>query len=341
MAIVFDGLEQKFYLLTRKKYSFKLVSSNFYFFLLAGGRETVMTQTIGFIGLGLMGHGMAANLLRKGYALNATVHRNRAPLENLKPLGAAESACPRDLAESSDIIILCVTGAPEVEAAFYAADGLLGGLRDGHIVIDCSTSEPDTTLRVSADAATRGAAFADAPLARTPVEAEAGRLNTMVGASRETFAIIQPVLACFCENIFHIGDVGAGIKTKLINNFLAMGHAALIAEALAACTATEVDLRKFYDVVSAGGANSGIFQLIVSKMLESNDYSGLQFSLANAAKDLRYYTRMTEAEGLTGNLGNGVHHALVQGMNLGFDDGFVGDLVRAQAQLNRIDIDAG
>lgn len=297
-----------------------------------------MAQKIGFIGVGLMGHGMAANLLKNGYALTAMVHRNRAPLEDLITQGATESATPREVAKNSDIVIICVTGAPQVEEVVYGENGLLEGVEAGKIVMDCSTSEPDTTLRVSADVAGRGAAFADAPLARTPIEAEAGRLNTMVGAADETFAEIKPVLECFCENIFHVGPVGAGHKTKLINNFLAMGHAALIGEALCACAATGVDLRKYYEVVTAGGANSGIFQLIVTKMLEEQDYSGLKFSLANAAKDLRYYTRMTESVPLTGNLGNAVHHALVQGLKLGFDDGFVGDLIRAQAKLNQVDI---
>jgi 3-hydroxyisobutyrate dehydrogenase-like beta-hydroxyacid dehydrogenase len=296
-----------------------------------------MTEKIGFIGLGLMGHGMAGNLLEKGYPLTAVVHRNRAPLEDLVPHGATESASAREVAERSDIVIICVTGAPQVEEVVYGDEGLLQGVGEGKIVMDCSTSEPDTTARVSADIASRGAQFADAPLARTPIEAEAGRLNTMVGASEETFAVIKPVLECFCENIFHVGPVGAGHKTKLINNFLAMGHAALIGEALCACVATGVDPRKYYEVVTAGGANSGIFQLIVPKALDEGDYSGLKFSLANAAKDLRYYTRMTESVPLTGNLGNAVHHALVQGLNLGFDDGFVGDLIRAQAKLNRID----
>jgi len=117
-----------------------------------------------------------------------------------------------------------------------------------------------------------------------------------------------------------------------------MGHASIIAEALCACAATGVDAGKFSEVVAAGGANSGIYQLIVPKAIGEGDTSGLQFSLTNAAKDLHYYTRMTEAARLTGNVGNAVHHALVQGMNLGFEEGYVGDLIPTQEKLNGIAI---
>ncbi len=170
------------------------------------------------------------------------------------------------------------------------------------------------------------------------MEAEAGRLNTMVGASRETFARIKPILEAFCENIFHVGEVGAGHKCKLIYNFLAMGQAALIAEALCACAATRVGLDKYAEVVSAGGANSGIFQLLVPKVLAEGDVSGLQFSLANAEKDIRYYNHMTGTVPLEGALGKTVHDTLLQGLALGFTEGLVGSLIEAQALLNGVEI---
>ncbi len=297
-----------------------------------------MTKRIGFIGIGLMGHGMAKNLLEKGFSVTTTAHRNRTPLEDLLGRGAIEAAGYKEIAEQSDIVFICVTGAPEVEAVIYGDGGVLAGARPGLIVVDCSTSEPAMTARVNADLSAKGVAMADAPLARTPTEAEAGRLNTMVGASEETFATIEPALQTFCENIFHVGPVGAGHKTKLINNFMAMGQAALIAEALCACAATGVDLRRYYEVVSAGGANSGIFQLIVPKAMDEGDFSGLKFSLANAEKDLRYYTRMTGEAALSNGLGRVVHAALAKGLELGLAEGFVGHLIRAQEQLNGLTI---
>ncbi len=293
---------------------------------------------IGFIGLGMMGRGMARNLLDRGFALTAMAHRRREALESLVAQGAREAATARELAQASDMVILCVTGAPQVEAIVHGEEGLLAGCRPGMIVIDCTTSEPGTTLAIAVELAAKGAQLADAPLARTPVDAEAGRLNTMVGASRETFARIKPVLEAFCENIFHVGEVGAGHKCKLIYNFLAMGQAALIAEALCACAATGVGLDKYAEVVSAGGANSGIFQLLVPKFLAEGDVSGLQFSLANAEKDLRYYTTMTDEAALSDGLGREVHAALAKGLELGFAEGFVGHLIRAQEHLNGLAI---
>ena len=297
-----------------------------------------MTERVGFSGTGLMGRGMAKNILAAGYPLAVVAHRSRAPVEDLVGQGAHELLSYRQLAADCDLVLICVTGTPEVESVVHGADGILEGAHAGLIVIDCSTSEPASSARIAAALAEQGASFVDAPLARTPVEAEAGRFNAMVGAADADFARVQPVLAECCENIFHMGPVGSGHKTKLIYNLITMGYAALISEALCACAATGVDLRRFADLVAAGGANSGIFQLIVPKAIEHGDCSGLNFSLANAEKDLRYYNRMVDAVPLSGILGRAVQHALIQGLNLGYADGLVGDLLHVQEKLNGVEI---
>ncbi|MBT3239156.1 MAG: NAD(P)-dependent oxidoreductase, partial [Rhodospirillaceae bacterium] len=283
-----------------------------------------MTNKIGFIGVGMMGHGMIKNLLENDYDVVATAHRNRAPLEDLLAKGATEAKTPKAIAEASDIIIICVTGSPQVEAVAYGEDGFLAGISKGMTVIDCSTGEPGTVEKIAAELADRGADMADAPLARTPVEAEAGNLNTMVGASDAVFARIEPVLKTFCENIFHMGPVGSGSRMKLINNLITMGQATLIAEAMCACKATGVDLQRFRDVISAGGGNSGIFQMIVPAILDDGDFEGMKFSIANATKDLRYLNRMLADAGVVSPLGNATHSAFLQAGKDGFDDGLVG-----------------
>ena len=297
-----------------------------------------MTDCVGFAGTGLMGRGMAKNILAAGYPLAVVAHRSRAPIEELVRRGATELHSYRELAAGSGVVLLCVTGTPEVESIVYQADGLLEGAHEGLIVVDCSTSEPSSSERIAVALGDRGASLVDAPLARTPADAEAGRLNTMVGAAQDDLARVLPLLEACCENIFHMGPVGSGHKTKLIYNFITMGYAALISEALCACAATGVDLKRFADVVSAGGANSGIFQLIVPKAIERGDCSGLEFSLANAEKDLRYYNRMVDTVPLSGILGRAVQHALIQGLNLGYADGLVGDLLHVQEKLNGIEI---
>lgn len=293
--------------------------------------------TIGFIGLGMMGHGMARNLLAKGFAVRFMVHRNRDNLADLLAAGAQEVTSRRELAQGADAVILCVTGSPQVEAIAEGDDGLIAAASPGLLVIDTSTAEPASTTRLRAAFAARGASLVDAPLARTPKEAEEGRLNTMVGATPEDFERVRPILAAFCENIVHVGPPGHGHVLKLINNMLAMTTAAAIAEALATAARCGLSLQKLYDVISAGGVNSGIFRMMVGPMLEGR-LDGLKFAIANGQKDLRYYTHLTESLPLTSHLAETTHQVFVQAVNLGLGDQFIPALLKAQEQLNGVQI---
>ena len=158
-----------------------------------------MSATIGFIGLGMMGHGMAMNLLRKGYGLRFMAHRNRDNLADLLAAGAVEVDSRAALARGASAVIVCVTGTPQVEQIVFGEGGLLDAAEPGLLVIDCSTAEPASTARIRDAFAQRGAVYIDAPLARTPKEAEEGRLNTMVGASTADFEKVKPIMAAFCE----------------------------------------------------------------------------------------------------------------------------------------------
>jgi 3-hydroxyisobutyrate dehydrogenase-like beta-hydroxyacid dehydrogenase len=292
---------------------------------------------IGFIGIGLMGHGIAKNLVTKGFPLTVRVNRNRAPLSDLIAAGAKEVKTNADVARSSDIVFLCVTGAPQVEEIINGKDGIAAVAHKGLVVIDTSTSEPATTAKMREALAEKGVRFVDAPLARTPVEAELGKLNIMVGADDATFAELKPVLAAFCENIIHAGPAGHGIVLKLINNFLAMAIANASAEACAAAAKAGLSIRKLHEVVSAGAVNSGIFQMLVGKMLDG-DLGGLKFTLVNAMKDLRYYTHMAESLPVSAIMGEAVHQSLVNANLLGFGDKYVASLLEAQEKLNGVAI---
>lgn len=287
---------------------------------------------IGFIGVGLMGHGMAKNLLQKGFALTVVGHRNRRPVEDLIARGAAEAKSPAEAAAMSDILWICVSTSPQVEGIVREA---LTPAREGLIIVDSSTSEPDLTLKLAEECRSRGVSYVDAPLNRTPKEAEEGRLNVMVGADKASFAAIKPALEAIAENIFHVGPVGSGHKIKLLNNFLAMGQAAAIAEALVAGRKLGVDLDQFYKMITAGGVNSGIFQMMVPKSL-TGDFTGFQFGIGNALKDLRYYTHMTESGGLPSLMGEAVHQSFVQAAALGFKDRLIASLIEAQAKVNNL-----
>lgn len=294
-------------------------------------------QRIGFIGVGMMGHGMAKNLVEKGFPLTVMGHRNRQPVDDLVGRGAKEAKDVAALVGASDLVLLCVTGSPQVEDLVYRNDGILASVRRGQIVVDTSTSQPGSTLRIAEDLKAKGVRLVDAPLTRTPVEAEQGRLNTMVGADDPTFREIEPVLKAFCENIFHVGGTGAGHKIKLINNFAAIGQMALIAEALAACAKLGVDPKKYFQLVSTGAANSGIFQMLAGQSIEGN-FKGMKFGLANAAKDVRYYSTMAMENGVSGPMAAATMQTLLAAINLGFGtpEHLVASLVEAQAKINGV-----
>jgi 3-hydroxyisobutyrate dehydrogenase-like beta-hydroxyacid dehydrogenase len=294
-------------------------------------------HSVGFIGVGLMGHGMAKNLLEKGHALSFLVHKNRSNIADLLALGAKEMKKPSELMAASDIVILCVTGTPQVEANVYGADGLLAACRKGQIVIDCSTAMPESTARIGADFELKGVRFVDAPLARTPQHAEEGKLNCMVGADAATFAEVRPLLEKFCENIVHAGGPGAGHKVKLVYNFLAMGSAALVCESLAACAKTGLDLDMFYRLVSAGGANSNMFQMVVPKALKG-DLTGLQFTLGNAKKDIGYYQQFTASASAPGPMGAALMQTLVQADALGLGSKYIASLIEAHEKINGMQV---
>ncbi len=287
---------------------------------------------IGFIGAsGLMGHGMAKNLLAAGHALSLTVHRNRDRVADLLAAGAGEKKTPAELAAASEIVFLCVTGSPQVEASLEGPLGLLAGARPGLVIVDCSTSEPDSTARLREIAAKHDVVLVDAPLARTPIEAEAGKLNVMVGADGATFARLEPVLHDFAENVFHVGAPGAGHIVKLLNNFIGQAICTATAEAFAVGQRAGIDPQRLVDIVSLGAVNSGLFQMM-SKALQG-DLGALRFELDNARKDVRYYTHLAEGLAIPTVVGEAVHQSLVIASALGYGKKFVPSLIEAQQQL--------
>jgi len=288
-------------------------------------------QHIGFIGAsGLMGHGIAKNLLAKGFKVSLTVHHNRERVADLLAAGALEVKGPAALAQC-DVVMLCVTGTPQVEQCLLGDGGLLATAKSGMIVIDTSTSEPESTQRIGALCALKGITLVDAPLARSAPEAELGKLNIMVGAAPEIFTRIEPILKAFCENIFHVGGPGAGHTIKLLNNFVAQAICTATAEAFAVGAKAGVDLRQLVKVISAGGVNSGLFQAMAKTL--DGDFTGLTFELDNARKDVRYYGHLAEMVVVPAPVGQAVHQSLVIASSLGHGAKYVPALVTAQEQL--------
>ena len=250
-----------------------------------------MKKKIGMVGIGMMGHGIASNLLKHGYELAVLEHPGNQPLDALKAAGALTFTSAAALAARSDVVILVLTGSPQVEAVLTGADGVLAGLKPGGVVIDCSTAIPSSTVRMAQAVAAAGSAMLDAPMTRTPKEAAEGRLNLLVGGDAALLDECRPLLQCFAENIFHAGPVSAGHSMKLLHNFVSLGMVTLLAEAAACAGRSGVAPEVFVEVLSKGGGG-GIALERLKPYLLAQDVSGLRFSIANAAKDLGYYHTM-------------------------------------------------
>ncbi len=260
------------------------------------------TETIGFVGVGLMGHGMAKNIVEKGYKLTVIGHRNRAPVEDLVNRGALEASTLKELGEQSSIVFICAPGSPQVEAIIR---DLKEGLKPGSIIVDCSTSDPTSTASLAEQLAELDIALADAPLGGTPVQAEAGELSAMIVASDNTFARIQPVVDLWAGTIVHIGGVGDGHRMKLLNNFLSLGYGAIYSEALALASKVGLSPSQFDSVIRGSRMDCGFYQTFMDYIMEGNR-NAHKFTLSNAFKDLRYLESMADNAGMVNPVGNAV-----------------------------------
>jgi 3-hydroxyisobutyrate dehydrogenase-like beta-hydroxyacid dehydrogenase len=256
---------------------------------------------VGLIGVGLMGHGIATNVQKHGYTLSFLSHAGNQPVEDLLAKGAVAKASGADLAAQSDVVILCVTGTPQIEDVMFRANGVLAGLKRRTIVIDCSTPIPASTLVVAARVAQAGGRYLDAAMTRTPKEAAEGRLNLIVGAPDDLFQEVLPLLRCFAENIVHAGPVSAGHQMKLLHNFVSLGFSAVLAEAAAAARRAGVAATVFADVLGKGGGGGVVFDRMKPFIL-ANDSSSATFTLGNALKDMTYYVALTQELNATNGL---------------------------------------
>lgn len=297
-------------------------------------------EKIGFIGIGFMGHGMARNIVDKGYPLTFLGRRNRPPAEDLARRGGREVASPAEVAANSSIVFLCVTGSREVEAIVRGPDGLAGALKRGSVVVDCSTSDPVSTTALASELAALGVGFADAPLSRTPKEAWEGRLDTMVGASDEVFARLKPVLETWAEKIVHIGAIGDGHRMKLLNNFVSLGYAAIYSEALALAGKVGISPQRFDAVISGGRMDCPFYQTFRRWTLEG-DREAHKFTIANAFKDLKYLESMADAAGLVNPVGNAVKNSFAVAHAAGGDTDYVPMLPMHIGRMNGVDLSPG
>lgn len=252
--------------------------------------------TIGFIGLGLMGRAMVGCLQDAGYELSVLGHRDRSGIDEAVKRGGKEAGSAKEMAETCDIVMLCVGTSEQVEGRIYGDDGVLAGAKDGQVVIDFGTSLPSSTVKIGADLAEKGAVYLDAPLGRTPAHAKDGLLNIMCAGDEVAYGRVKPVLDVLGENVFHLGKLGNGHTIKLINNFFAMTTATAMAEAFATADAAGIEREALYGVMSAGPLKSGMMEFIRNYAVDGQ--IDLAFSVANGSKDVGYYRQMAADLGL-------------------------------------------
>lgn len=292
---------------------------------------------IGFIGVGLMGQGMAKNLVEKGYPLTILGHRNRAPVEDLKGRGAKEAEDVAALTEASDVIFLCLPGSPQVEAVIGE---ILAAGASGKTIIDTSTSNPVSTRALVEKCRAEGATLIDAPLSRTPKEAWEGLLDAMVGASEADFDRVQPIIATWAGKIVRVGEPGAGHTMKLLNNFLSLGYAAIYSEALAIGAKNGLDAATFHSIIGGGRMDCGFYQTFMKWVVE-RDPEAHKFALKNAHKDMRYVVSLANESGIASHVSSAVKNNFATADATGHGEEYLPRIADIVAELNGIKHETG
>jgi 3-hydroxyisobutyrate dehydrogenase len=253
-------------------------------------------QRVALLGLGIMGSGMAANWLKKGFSL-AVYNRTRSKAEALAAQGARVADTPRQAAEDADIIFAMVGDDTASRAVWLGEDGALAGAKPGAILVECSTLTPDWVRELAENAREKGCEFLDAPVTGSKAAAAGGQLNLFVGGEAATLEKARPALEAISKQINHLGAVGTGATWKLIVNMMTAAHLAALAEGVALAEATGFDLQQVAPLILNGPSGSPAVQMKLPRIAERR-YDDTDFSLRWMLKDVRYALALAEQSGL-------------------------------------------
>ncbi len=254
-------------------------------------------KTIGFIGLGVMGEPICRNLVRKSGTRVIAFDLAPEPLARLKADGADVAASAADVIGNSEILFLCLPSAKHVRGVFVG-DGILKNIRQGQIVVDLGTSSVTQTRDFATQLQAKGAAWADAPIARTRQAAQDGTLSVMVGATPELYAAIEPLIRCFATDVTRCGGTGAGQVTKILNNMVLFETVNALAEAVAVAKRNGVDPALLLDTLSKGSADSFALRNHGLKAIVPGNFPERAFSTEYALKDLSYALELAADAGI-------------------------------------------
>ncbi len=240
---------------------------------------------VGFIGVGYMGYGIAKNILEKDNNLFVIANKNRKPIEKIVSKGAVEVKSFEDFRDKQlNVLVKCVTNTP---IAKEIATKLSSILDEKTLIIDITTHNQSGSIETEKIYQSKNINYIECPVMGGPVQAEEGVLGGIVGATDANFKLAEPYLKLFCKNYFHFGSVGMGAKSKLLNNFLTLGNAALINHMAKAAKKFDLDLQKLFDVAKLGSGNSAALIRVFEALLQG-DSKGFKFTATNSVKDLTY-----------------------------------------------------
>lgn len=256
-------------------------------------------QHVALLGLGIMGTGMAANWLQKGYPLTV-YNRTRSKAEPFAAQGAQVASTPREAAAQADIIVAMVGDDPASRAVWLGDDGALAGARPGTVLVECSTLSPDWVRELAALAAAQQCEFLDAPVTGSKPQAAAGQLNLFVGGDSATLEKVRPALEAVSARISHLGANGAGATWKLINNMMAAVQLVALSEGMTLAEKAGIDMQQAVHLILESATASGIVKGKLPRIAESR-YDDTDFSLNWMHKDIRYALALAQQLGVTLN----------------------------------------
>tara|TARA_R110000737_G_scaffold228829_2_gene242718 strand:- start:142 stop:1059 length:918 start_codon:yes stop_codon:yes gene_type:complete len=293
----------------------------------------MIQETIGLIGLGGMGQGLAKNLLLHGAKL-LVADLDPAKVALAVERGATECANPAEMAAQVDVLAICVTTAEAEQAIVLGKGGALAAMRPGSVLLDHTTVSADhvDTMRAACEEA--GIAYAEAPMTRTPAHADRGEVNVLYGGEADLLERLRPVFDAYAENIFHVGPAGHAIRLKLIHNFISFANVAAFCEGFALAAKEGLDMTKVIGIISAAGGKSGMMDLYGELTLR-RDFTP-HMSLANAQKDVRYYAEWLERAGLPGFMAQSVHQTYALASIMGHGEEGCTAVIKAYEDLSGV-----
>jgi len=296
-----------------------------------------MSERVGFAGLGIMGQGMARNLLKAGHDVTVW-NRTRSKADALVAEGAKVASSPAALAADNDVIIICVSDTPDVEAVLLGKEGVLDGMQAGSLVVDCSTISPIKTQEFAKILAEKGVDMLDAPISGGSEGAAKGTLSIMVGGKADQLERAMPFLSAMGKNITHVGDNGAGQMVKLVNQILVAHSMLALGEAFLFAQAGGLDLAKTLEAVEGGAAGSWTLSNRGPQVIERDWRPGFMIDLQQ--KDLRLVLEAADQLGVPVLGCSTVFHLYrtLQGLGLGTEGNHA--LVKALENMSGVKVGA-